>query len=323
MAKVIKGTNGNDRINQNGRFDLEIYGLGGNDTIVLDRDDDLGGDNFVDAGKGNDTVFNAFEGGNRILLGKGNDIYVGTGFSTLGQRDGVDGGAGSDQFFVKTLFSAYAGGAGKDAFFSDGWENAFHGGAGQDTVSYQFRHEDSVIGDEGVIIDLAFGATQTGAARRETLISIENAVGSENADIIGGTDSNNVLVGLGDGDEIHGFGGDDAIFGGRGADVMSGGTGQDSFIFENINESLPGAGDEILDFNRAEGDLIDLSQIDAVGGRGNQAFTFMGIASFTGAAGELRFAGGTLSADVNGDRQADFSVKVDGLTSMLATDFIL
>ena len=30
------------------------------------------------------TVTNAFEGGNIILLGKGNDIYVGTGFSTLG-----------------------------------------------------------------------------------------------------------------------------------------------------------------------------------------------------------------------------------------------
>ncbi|CAN7658861.1 calcium-binding protein [Rhizobium sp. LjRoot254] len=323
MARIIRGTNGNDRINQNGRFDLEIYGLGGNDTIVLDRDDDLGGDNFVDAGTGNDTVFNAFEGGNRILLGKGNDIYIGTGFSSLGGFDIVEGRGGNDQFFLTTLKSAYLGGGGKDIFNSEGWENGFDGGAGSDTISYQFRHESTVIGDTGVIIDLAAGLVQTGASRTEQIISIENAVGSRNADIIGGTDDDNTLMGLAGTDTIFGFGGDDVIVGGAGFDAMLGDTGSDVFVFQAVTDSLAGFRDKIGDFTRAEGDRIDLSAIDAITGGGDQAFTFQGIASFTGQAGELRFASGVLSADVNGDGQADFAVSVDGLTSMTATDFVL
>src|SRR5262245_40073867 len=94
MARIIRGTSGNDRIDQNGRPELNLQSLGGSDTIVLDRDDDLGGDNRVDAGGGNDTVFSAFEGGNVIFLGSGNDTYIGTGFSSLGGSDGVAGAGG-------------------------------------------------------------------------------------------------------------------------------------------------------------------------------------------------------------------------------------
>ena len=79
MATTIRGTNRADRIEQNGRPDLNIHALGGNDTVILDRDDDLGGGNFVDAGAGNDKVVNTFEGGNRIKLGSGNDTYVSDG----------------------------------------------------------------------------------------------------------------------------------------------------------------------------------------------------------------------------------------------------
>ena len=83
MAQAIRGTNGNDQFVQNRLTNLDISTFNGNDTINLNRSDDLGGDNRVDAGKGNDTVMNAFEGGNIILLGKGNDVYFGTGFSSL------------------------------------------------------------------------------------------------------------------------------------------------------------------------------------------------------------------------------------------------
>src|SRR6218665_1516550 len=123
MARVIRGTNGNDQFVQGNLTNLNISTFGGNDTINLNRSDDLGGDNRVDAGNGKDTVTNAFEGGNIILLGKGNDIYIGTGFSPLGGLDAVDGGAGNDQFVIQTLKSAYHGGNGKDVFFSDGWQN--------------------------------------------------------------------------------------------------------------------------------------------------------------------------------------------------------
>lgn len=323
MAK-IKGTKGNDRIDQDGRPGLEIRALGGNDTIVLDRDDDLGGDNFVDAGAGKDTVFSAFEGGNTILLGKGNDTYVGTGFSSLGGLDGVDGGAGNDQFFLKTFKSAYHGGNGQDIFHSDGWQNNINGGNGIDTISYAFRHEDSVAGDSGVTIDLAAGAAQTGASRFETLTSIENAIGSELGDIIGGTDGTNVLMGLGGNDEIFGFGGDDMLIGGAGSDLLVGGTGRDTFVYQTLSDSTLDLPDEILDFNRAEGDRIDLSAVDAVPGQGGkQAFRFVDDGRFTGTAGELIFGEGALAGDIDGDGAVDFVIHMGATRDMQASDFIL
>ena len=48
--------------------------------------------------------------------------------------------------------------------------------------------------------------------------------------------------------------------------------------------------DVVADFNRAEGDRIDLSAIDAdVYAAGNQAFTFIGTAAFSGTPGEIRY----------------------------------
>jgi serralysin len=324
MARVIRGTNGNDRFIQGSLTDLDISTLGGNDTIDLNRSDDLGGDNRVDAGKGNDTVSSAFEGGNIILLGKGSDVYFGTGFSSLGGLDGVDGGAGNDRFVIQTFKSAYHGGGGKDTFFSDGWQNNINGGNGIDTISYQARHQNNVVGNEGVTIDLAAGAAQTGASRFETLTSIENAIGSELADLIGGTDGDNFLGGLSGNDEVHGFGGNDDIEGGFGADFMSGGTGADNFIYRTARDSSAGDFtpfliDVIADFSSAEGDRIDLSLIP-----GSDGFTFNGADDFSGSGnGEIRFADGFVRVDVDGDARADLVIQMNGVTTMSNTDFLV
>ena len=89
----IVGTAKNDRLDENRLGESDIFGLAGNDTIRLLRDDDLGGDNTVDAGPGNDKVLNLFEGGNVIKLGTGNDTYVGTGFTAFNGFDIVRGGS--------------------------------------------------------------------------------------------------------------------------------------------------------------------------------------------------------------------------------------
>lgn len=44
-------------------------------------------------------------------------------------------------------------------------------------------------------------------------------------------------------------------------------------------------------------------------GRGYQLFTFIGSTGFSGAAGELRFAGGLLQGGVGGDGVADFQAR--------------
>jgi hypothetical protein len=59
---------------------------------------------------------------------------------------------------------------------------------------------------------------------------------------------------------------------------------------------------------------------------GNQAFTWIGGAGFTGHVGELRFTSGSktvISGDVNGDGKADFQIELAGRHSLAASDFIL
>jgi serralysin len=45
---------------------------------------------------------------------------------------------------------------------------------------------------------------------------------------------------------------------------------------------------------------------------GNQAFTFIGAAAFAGVGGQMRFSGGVLQGDVNGDGTADSEVRIVG-----------
>ena len=63
-----------------------------------------------------------------------------------------------------------------------------------------------------------------------------------------------------------------------------------------VKESRVGANrDGIVGFKHSEHDRIDLTTIDAdKTAGGNQAFDLIGTAAFSGAAGELRFAGGLL-----------------------------
>ena len=64
--------------------------------------------------------------------------------------------------------------------------------------------------------------------------------------------------------------------------------------------------------------------MDADTGRpGDQGFAFLGGAAFSGDAGELRFAGGVLAGDVDGDRAADFEIALLGVGRLGAGDILL
>ena len=67
-----------------------------------------------------------------------------------------------------------------------------------------------------------------------------------------------------------------------------------------------------------------LSAIDAdTGVRGNQRFDFIGGAQFDGEAGQLRYARGVLSGDVNGDGRADLQIAIAGVARLADADFVL
>lgn len=320
MGRTLTMTEVADRFIQGSaanNVEINLFTLGGNDRVDLNRSDDLGGGNTVNTGAGNDVVNNLKEFGNIIRLGLGNDTYFGRGFGSFSSdlSDQVFAGDGADLMSVTTFKSIYFGEAGNDTFISVGWQNTFNGGAGVDTISYANRDANSTLGGTGVTVDLAQGFAQTGAFRREQLVSIENAVGSGADDILIGNGQANRLTG------------------GRGFDDLIGNGGADRFIFNAVSDALVQGNsfDLIHDFNRAQGDKIQLSAIDAnirANAVGNQAFTFIGTADFTvGQAGRLRievFSDAILVlGDVNGDGLAEFGIAVQGSANLVAGDFIL
>jgi len=142
--------------------------------------------------------------------------------------------------------------------------------------------------------------------------------------LTGNAGINSLNGGVGN-DILVGGAGADTLIGGAGKDDMTGGLNNDRFDFNAISESVVGANrDVIRDFNRAQADRIDLITIDARSNvAGDQAFTFIAGSAFSGTSGQLRFAGGILSGDINGDKIADFEIQLVGVTALSATDFLL
>ena len=86
--------------------------------------------------------------------------------------------------------------------------------------------------------------------------------------------------------------------------------------------------DRITDFSHTQGDKIDLSAIDAsIEAAGDQAFSFIGNALYSGVAGQLRYAvaGGvtTIAGDVDGNGTSDFHIQLTGTIALVAGDFVL
>ena len=105
-------------------------------------------------------------------------------------------------------------------------------------------------------------------------------------------------------DIVDGGTGDDILVGGWGADRLTGGAGADTFVFR-AEHSRVDAPDLLLDFE-SNADRIDLSRI------AGPAFAWIGEGTFSGRAGELRFAAGELSADLDGNGTADLLIRVVG-----------
>ncbi|MFV0300851.1 MAG: M10 family metallopeptidase C-terminal domain-containing protein, partial [Paracoccus sp. (in: a-proteobacteria)] len=188
------------------------------------------------------------------------------------------------------------------------WSSA-PGGVDRDTVSFaDFTSR--------VVVSLA-QETATSAQGRLTLIEFEKVNGGRGNDVLAGDAQNNVL---------RGRGGNDILVGGAGHDRLEGGAGADTFRFARVDSHF----DRVVDFDRAEGDRIDLSRIDADPSRtGDQAFSFIGGEKFHGRAGELRVVEGDgrarFALDADGDRIADLHVYLltDEPLNLTEADFIL
>lgn len=277
--------------------------------------------NFVFTGTGNGLA-NEMNGGTT-----GDTFYGGAGADTLNGNDGDDllyGEGDHDVLNGGSGIDAMAGGLGNDTYIVDG---------SQDTVTEQMNE-----GIDQVLVSLA-SYTLTNYVENLTFNGSGNFQGTGNSlgNVMTGGDGDDTLNGLGGPDNLYGGlgndtlnagDGEDTVIGGEGADILSGGGGNDVYRFSSASETGTGAGaDRIVDFAWFY-DKVDLRGIDADSGTaGDQAFSFIGTAAFSGVAGQLRYAfDGTdtwLQADRDGDGVADLEIVFTGNHTLAASDFYL
>jgi len=140
---------------------------------------------------------------------------------------------------------------------------------------------------------------------------------------------NDLLTGTAKNDTLSALAGDDTLIGGAGTDKLTGGLGADTFKINNVSDSgiTAKTRDTITDFKSTQNDKIDLSGIDANSVlAGDQAFTFINNAAFSAdATGQLRFDSktGILYGSTNADSNAEYSILLSGVKSLVMGDFIL
>lgn len=214
-------------------------------------------------------------------------------------------------------FDEYAGGSTHNGFITTGTLMSDLSVAGFEDYFFAVEHYAEVYG----------GAT---------LSTVLASAGDAGANILTGDGARNGLIGLAGADTLDGLAGNDFIDGGLGADILTGGSGRDLFDFDSAKETglTVATRDIITDFAHLR-DRVDLSGIDAsslLGG--NNAFTWRGTAGFsTDTGGELRFQKFDLAGsandytlvygDTDGDRGAEFQIKLDGLLNLTAADFVV
>ncbi|MGK9169198.1 M10 family metallopeptidase C-terminal domain-containing protein [Inquilinus limosus] len=304
-----------------------LVGGQGNDTLTGDA-----GANVLQGGNGDD-VMRGGAGADRLDGGNSTDtasyftsnigviVNLAAGTASGGDAQGdvlisienLSGSQGSDQLTGDAWANTLQGWNGNDTLRGGAGTDVLDGGAGTDTASY-------VESSAGISVSLVTGKGAGGEAQGDTLTGIENLSGGLGNDGLEGNAGNNVL---------QGWGGNDALVGGAGKDTLTGGTGADRFYFMAVTDSVVGANaDRITDFNRAEGDRIDLHLMDAnTTVAGDQAFTFIGTGLYTGVAGQLRYAivdgVTTIAGDINGDKVSDFHIQLTGTISLMVSDIVL
>jgi Ca2+-binding RTX toxin-like protein len=200
--------------------------IGGQNTDNLSGDSQA---NILSGGDGGDLlngraghdILNGEAGNDWILGGNGDDVLNGGAGNDwmVGENgdDTLNGGSGND-----TL----SGGSGNDTFVGSFGENSIYGGDGIDTISYESHSNTVTVNLGGISFDRL-------SLFKDTIIEVENVIGSAQSDWITGDESDNVLIGMAGNDRLYGMGGNDTLEGGLDNDFLDGGEGTDTASYAN------------------------------------------------------------------------------------------
>ncbi|WP_309663253.1 calcium-binding protein, partial [Tabrizicola sp.] len=132
----------------------------------------------------------------------------------------LDGGDGNDRLVGNDGNDTLLGGNGSDNLTGGAGADRLDGGAGRDRASYRDA-------TSGLTVDLGDAGNNTGEARGDIFIGIEELEGSGFADALYGDSLANAVHGNGGNDSLFGRLGNDSLYGGEGDDMLTGGAGAD------------------------------------------------------------------------------------------------
>ena len=327
----------------------DIIGAGGNGDPVIPPIvamvlNGTAGNDVLTGNIADDTL-NGFDGLDTLNGGDGNDLLVGG-----NGADRATGGAGNDTFLYRTASNASVGDVitdfasgdlidisgidakpntdgiqqftfiGSNAFNARSGELRYAGGVLSGDFNGDGQTDFQIAISNGYVLKAAdiIGAGGNGDPVTPPIVGMV-LNGTTGNDVLTGDIADDTLNGYSGADLLTGKAGNDNLVGGNGADTLVGGNGEDHFVYLSASNATA---DVISDLDDV--DIIDLAGVDAKSGMaGDQAFTFIGSSAFSGTSGELRYAGGDLSGDYNGDGKADFHITISNLHALTAQDFIL
>ncbi|WP_459742327.1 beta strand repeat-containing protein, partial [Pseudomonas sp. 3A(2025)] len=303
-----------------------LTGSGNNDSLTGSS-----GNNVLDGGLGNDTLTGG-AGDDTYVINNSSDVIIekaGEGTDTVNvQFSGYTLGANIENGRISTTAAAdITGNNLSNTLYAGAGNNVIIGGTGAeiDTVSY-------ASASSAVKVSLAITTSQaTLGSGTDTLVNIENLVGSNFNDLLTGSAGNNVLNGGAGNDSLSGGNGNDTLIGGAGKDTLVGGAGNDVFDFNAASETgiTSATWDVISGFVRGQ-DKIDLSTIDAnTTTLTNDAFDSLIVgAAFSGrftSVGDLYFdnKAQVLYGNIDADADAEFAIQLIGVSTLSTADLVL
>ena len=318
-----------------------------------------GAANMLTGDLGNDTLY-GLAGNDTLDGGEGSDkLYGGD------DRDTLTGGAGDDLLDGGTGADLMTGGVGNDTYYVDSWSDDGDSTnddqvvelAGEGTADWVYASVSYTLAAEIEKLTLTGSAAIDGSGN--DLANIINGNGTQNVlrgglgadtlsgnggddflygddglDTLDGGAGNDRLEGGASGDTMFGRAGNDTLVGGTGKDTLTGGTEADIFVFAAGDTTLNSASyDRIVDYNAAEGDLIDLDFVAGALDPGHWSESAIGTNNFADAlatarlsagVGNVVFVAGTtdgwLFYDANGDGVLEQAILLSGANSLGAVD---
>lgn len=228
------------------------FGGDGNDTITGNSSNNLlfggRGNDTISGGNGNDSIFGG-AGADTIDGGAGDDIVyytkstaavtvnLGTNVNTGGEAQGdsiggveyvwgsyhddnITGDANNNALLGSDGNDTLTGGNGNDWLQGQEGNDTLIGGAGNDTLDGGNGADTAsyATSSAAVTVNISTNSHSGGDAQGDSLLNIENVIGSNYNDLLNGNSDANALYGMD---------GNDWLYGNDGADVLNGGNGTD------------------------------------------------------------------------------------------------